>query len=117
MNIETVVELGQKLGYDFEDGVKEATKEQKSIIRDRFSNLQTNGIFYSDNGELIFTSESTWKNWMYYAGFEYIGEEYDMLKSYSQGDFLVVYPPENSRVNDVIDMLEESAVEEEEIND
>jgi len=70
---------------DLEDFTK-ATYEQISNLH---HNASTNGIYYNDE-YLIFTSESTLKNWKYYAGYEYIDDEPDMIRI--NGKFLVIYP-------------------------
>ena len=96
--------LAEQLGY--EDEIFTISPEQKKLLRDRFSfNLLTAGVFFSDEN-LYITNESTFKNWLYYAGFEYI-KDYDMIKKGSTGEFMVVFSINEGRVEEVLETLNE----------
>lgn len=91
----------------------------ESRIRDRFGrNISTQGVrIICVEGEdyLLFEDEYTWKNWLYYAGFEYIESEH--INQIKVGDvfYCWIKAEDHSRVQEVIDMMNEE--EEEETNE
>lgn len=103
------------LNIDVND-IKELTSEQKKMLRNRFTdNLRTNEIIYT-NDYLIFTSSDVFKNWLYYAGFEYIDKsEYDEVRL--KGIEFIILNYEIDRVSQVIDILTRNEEDTEENNE
>ncbi len=92
--------------------LRQLTPDQKKMLKDRFTtNLRTNAnVEYFEDGILI-TNEDVYKNWLYYAGFEYIdGDDITLLKD--RGEFAAIFWVENERVQNVLDRLIEMNDEE-----
>ena len=82
------------------DAFTKATYDQISEIH---HNASSSRIYYNDE-YLIFTSESTLKNWQYYAGYEYIDDEPDMIRV--NGEFLAIYSEDiDERISDDLEIL------------
>jgi hypothetical protein len=100
------VDINQKLLEFFNIDVyqvKKVSPNQLKELRQQFTcNLRGTAVYYTDQ-HIIFTSDQTYKNWMYYAGFEYIEEE--LVESYAGGrGFLKIFSG-HSRVERIIDTL------------
>lgn len=68
-------------------------------------NISRIGSFYdSENYRIFITNKATYKNWLYYAGFEYIEDNYEIYDS--PNGFLAIFQ-EHSRVTDLIDLAEQ----------
>ena len=77
--------------------ITEVTSDQKKKLRERFtSNLNCTGIYYCLGYGLLFTNEEAYKNWLYYAGFEYIKNEFDLIMV--RGKFYAFFSNDNDRV-------------------
>jgi hypothetical protein len=100
------VDINQKLLEFFNIDVyqvKKVSPNQLKELRQQFTcNLRGTAVYYTDQ-HIIFTSDQTYKNWMYYAGFEYIEEE--LVESYAgRRGFLKIFSG-HSRVERIIDTL------------
>ncbi len=108
MNPQEIAEILNKV-FDIEDSEpKELTKEQKSILEKRFThNIRTFGVMLDkENDLLIFTNKNAYKNWLYYAGLEYIEEVPSQLVK--DGEFILFYSRyDHDRIETIIDLLEE----------
>lgn len=92
--------------------IKQITKKQSRILRQRFNNLNGYGVYYNDDC-IIITSDSANRNWSYYAGFEYVDKEYINVLNIN-GSVIGVYFNDSDRVSDIIEILKESEEEGEE---
>jgi hypothetical protein len=93
---------------------KELTKAQRDAVTKMFNhNINPYNVeFDSDESAIKFTSESTHRNWLYYAGFEYIKDGFDLHKT-RNGFEAIYYADGSSRVGNVCDTLEEAEMNEE----
>jgi hypothetical protein len=87
-----------------EDETNSFTPKQKEAIRKNFThNITCYGVQYN-NACLVITSISTYKNWRYYAGLEYIGDDEFNMASIN-GEFYAVYFCDNERIQRILDIL------------
>ena len=82
------------------------SREQIKSLKDRFTpNLSAREVHYGECG-IVITNEATYKNWLYYAGFEYIlNNEVTLVND--RGDFVAVFWAGNSRVEHILEILNE----------
>jgi hypothetical protein len=82
---------------------KELKKMTYKIANTLHRNATGVGVFYDDEN-IVFTSESSYKNWLYYAGYEYIDGMPVMI--HLDGDFYAVYNEnDDERIAEDIDRL------------
>jgi len=102
-----IIEFIDRVTGDDLENFKKASYKQ---IDDLHSNASSQGIYYSDE-YLIFLSESTYKNWQYYGGYEYIDDMPDMIVI--DGDFCVIYAAHlHDRVSGDLDFLNNADINE-----
>ena len=87
------------------DSLREATYSQVDNVH---SHASSNGVFYNDE-VIVFTNESTYKNWLYYAGYEYaVRNEGTPNQLILDGEFVLVMEANRyNRVGETIEMLME----------
>lgn len=81
--------------------------ELKKIDSDKLSKRYNTYLYgyYSVETETIFVfSEGNNKDWLYYAGFEYINKDYSTIIKVN--DFYMVTYSHDTRVTDIIEFLE-----------
>lgn len=96
-----------------DDGTKELSAAQRKMLRERFTqNLYaTHDVEYTEYA-LIIKSERCYKNWLYYAGLEYVNSESVTLIN-DRGEFLAAFWADGcDRVARIIESL--VALDEEE---
>jgi hypothetical protein len=91
--------------YEIEESVTESadsiTKSQKEALEKRFGrNLKTWRVLIGN--DFIAIPRSLHNNWLYYAGFEYIDDGFDIcLENY------YIYSDSSERVSDILELLKE----------
>ena len=93
-----------------EDSIESFTKATYEQINDLHHNASTYGIYYNEDF-IIFTNSESLKNWQYYAGYEYIDEQPDMIRV--NGQFMAIYESDlDERIENDLDMLNNGFDEE-----
>ena len=107
------------LGVDPEN-LKELNTEQKSMLKRRFTeNLNVREVFYGkQDGKmaLVFESPNTYKNWQYYAGLEYCGDEDLSCFQHYDGTYIRVLSG-HDRIDDIVVRLMDMENEKEDEDD
>ena len=99
-NFEEITRRFEEIQAEIMEGLQELTDEQETAIEERFHNLFVGKVYVGEDC-IALIGESTRRNWNYYAGFEYINDEYIT----SVGD-LHIYNMDNERVFEVLELLE-----------
>ena len=106
---------------DFINGidVEPFTPLQKANIKKRYGNnlnMSGVGIYVDPNFEkdyLAFESESTYKNWQYYAGLEYISKDDISVIIKFNGDFLCLIDRYScDRIEEIFDTISDDETED-----